>query len=129
MMGNMIMKDNIKHDKNGNLTYYSDDGHEHWYEYNKKSQVLHYKTTLIIPVKDKDTMDSGNHPDQFWEFWKTYDRRGRILTYRDTNGFKHTYKYDKDGEVTRQTNSVGAFEKANLVVKMHDSVDMGWSFG
>jgi len=123
------MKENTKHDKKGNLTYYSYDGHEHWYEYNKKSQILHYRTTLIIPVKNKETMDSDKHPDMFWEFWKTYDRKGRILTYRDTNGFKHTYKYDKGGEVTRQTNSVGAFEKANLVVKMHDSVDMGWSFG
>ena len=123
------MMENTKHDKNDNLVYWSDDGHEHWYTYNKNSQVLHYKTTLIIPVKNKMTMDLDERASKnFWESWKTYDRTGRIKTYKDSNGVHHTYKYDKEsGEVERRTNSMGAFEPANEQVDMHKSTDLGWS--
>jgi len=115
-------------DDDENLTHHYTGDHHHWFKFNDFGAITHYKTTLIVPIKNKETMDVGEYPGQFWEYWKTYDENGRILAYKDSNGFKHTYEYDSAGNcLKRTTNSVGAFAVANIPSEAHESTDGGWN--
>lgn len=115
-------------DDDENLTHHYTGDHHHWFKFNDFGAITHYKTTLIVPIKNKETMDVDAYPGQFWEYWKTYDENGRILAYKDSNGFKHTYEYDSAGNcLKRTTNSVGAFAVANIPAEAHESTDGGWN--
>ncbi|MAZ56882.1 hypothetical protein CL653_03755 [bacterium] len=118
-----------EYDDDKNLTHHYTGDHHHWFKFNDYGAVTHYKTTLIVPIKDKSTMDVGAYPGKFWEFWKTYDDEGKILNYKDSNGFEHTYEYNSFGDcVERTSNSSGGFEVANIPREMHKSTDGGYTF-
>lgn len=81
------------HDSNGNLTYHNTGNHEHWFEFDEQNNNVYYKTSLVVPVSNKETMDADK-PRGWWEFWKTYDSEGRILSYKDSDGDLHEYDYN-----------------------------------
>lgn len=68
-----------EYDEKGNRIHVSTKDVEEWYEYNEKSQVIHYK-------------NSKGH-----EYWREYTEDGKISKIIDNHKHEKIYEYDENG--------------------------------
>ena len=87
--------------KNENLKLFNEQGKK-VYEYNTNSNGYWYEKTYDEKGKELTFKDSNGYWSEY-----THDENGNVLTYKDSDGYWSEYTYDEKGNELTYKNSAG----------------------